>query len=894
MRLQARQAHRSTCRIARPRSATTCGPARDPRELSDGARGRPARERPRRDRRHRHRGALGDHLRPQRAVAVGAAARARGRQLAEIVIVGDRPDDMRAALRLPRPPGRRPDRHERRPRADRGRPHRRGRGGVRRPPAGPRRGAGGADLGASWSACAAAGATSTRTAIRAGNRKQALVPDGRDGARAGRHRARARRASPRRRPDRARAARARRASCSRCGRRRSRRRRCARLLARAGTLRAADPAAVRASRSREIARSLREIEADGVPIERSRSRPACAAASSRSRPSSSRRRRRDYDALRGRDRASATATRCSRDDGSTIDEQVVALLDRAARSAVAESCTGGLMAGRLTDARGLLGVRAGRRRRLLERGQDRAGGRARGADRGARARSRPRSRRRWPTARERAFGADDRHRDHRDRRPGRRDAGEAGRDGLPERRALRGRAQGPDACTSPATARRPRPHDDRRCMHGLPRGCCDEAAAVRRARPARAGARRAGRVPRAAADPAVWRPVPDEALHLTLAFLGHRPETDVAAIVDVLRSAPMHAPRLALGRALLLPPKRPRVLTAEVADPDGSLRALQRAVSDGLGGAAALHAGGAGRSAPHATVARLRPRRHGGARRAPAPEPLEFRGEALTLYQSQPASRGRALRAARDAVQLSALGVAAGGATPGGRLLGALALVLLVLPVARASARLRWTGCGDVEAACTRVARAARPHGRGARARCGCGSRASATPRGKPTLLYLSGGPGGAGVREFADVLFELGRARAPLPAHLLRPARHRLLGAAPLPGARARPARCARTRAARRARRGSAPRRELYTTRDSVEDIEALRRALRRREADAVRHLLRHEARARLRARPSGARRAAGARLGRRPRRRRPVRARAVPRDGGDAAVAVPGAAAA
>ena len=31
----------------------------------------------------------------------------------------------------------------------------------------------------------------------------------------------------------------------------------------------------------------------------------------------------------------------------------------------------------------------------------------------------------------------------------------------------------------------------------------------------------------AAADPAIWRPVPDEALHLTLAFLGHRPEADV-------------------------------------------------------------------------------------------------------------------------------------------------------------------------------------------------------------------------------------------------------------------------------------------------------------------------------------------------------------------------------
>ena len=30
-------------------------------------------------------------------------------------------------------------------------------------------------------------------------------------------------------------------------------------------------------------------------------------------------------------------------------------------------------------------------------------------------------------------------------------------------------------------------------------------------------------------------------------------------------------------------------------------------------------------------------------------------------------------------------------------------------------------------------------------------------PNRRPTLLYLSGGPGGAGVREFADVLFEVG-----------------------------------------------------------------------------------------------------------------------------------------
>jgi len=138
----------------------------------------------------------------------------------------------------------------------------------------------------------------------------------------------------------------------------------------------------------------------------------------------------------------------------------------------------------------------------------------------------------------------------------------------------------------------------------------------------------------AAADPEIWRPVPDEALHLTLAFLGHRPEADVPKVVDVLRSAPMHAPRLSLGGALALPPKRPRVLTAEVEDPHGSLRALQRAVSEGLA-ARRLYEPEPRPYRPHATVARLRPDAKPGRGQLPAPESLAFRGEALTLYRSQ-------------------------------------------------------------------------------------------------------------------------------------------------------------------------------------------------------------------------------------------------------------------
>ena len=138
----------------------------------------------------------------------------------------------------------------------------------------------------------------------------------------------------------------------------------------------------------------------------------------------------------------------------------------------------------------------------------------------------------------------------------------------------------------------------------------------------------------AAADPAVWRPLPDEALHLTLAFLGHRPETDVPAILDGLRGVPTTAPRLALGEALALPPKRPRVLTAAIVDLDGTLAALQAAVSRDLA-ALGLYAPESRAFRPHATVARLRPDAKAGRAELPAPEPLEFHGEALTLYQSR-------------------------------------------------------------------------------------------------------------------------------------------------------------------------------------------------------------------------------------------------------------------
>ena len=138
----------------------------------------------------------------------------------------------------------------------------------------------------------------------------------------------------------------------------------------------------------------------------------------------------------------------------------------------------------------------------------------------------------------------------------------------------------------------------------------------------------------AAADPAVWRPVPDEALHLTLAFLGRRPEGDVATVSDVLCAAAGPAPRLVLAGGLLLPPRRARVLCASLEDPDGALGELQARVSDGLA-AAGVYVPEKRPFRAHATVARLRPRARAPRAVSEAPQPLEFAGGPLTLFESR-------------------------------------------------------------------------------------------------------------------------------------------------------------------------------------------------------------------------------------------------------------------
>ena len=134
------------------------------------------------------------------------------------------------------------------------------------------------------------------------------------------------------------------------------------------------------------------------------------------------------------------------------------------------------------------------------------------------------------------------------------------------------------------------------------------------------------------------RLIPAEALHVTLCFLGWRDEGQAEEIgalaLGALREgAP--APRLTLGAAAWLPPRRPRVLAVDLADAGGALADVQARVSDALAAGAAF-VPEKRPFRPHVTVARVpRGARAGGREEPPPPPPLEFPGAAVTLYRSR-------------------------------------------------------------------------------------------------------------------------------------------------------------------------------------------------------------------------------------------------------------------
>jgi len=133
------------------------------------------------------------------------------------------------------------------------------------------------------------------------------------------------------------------------------------------------------------------------------------------------------------------------------------------------------------------------------------------------------------------------------------------------------------------------------------------------------------------------RPVREEALHVTLVFLGWQDERAAAAIAEAAFGAcsGLAAPRLSADKLRPLPPRNPRLFALELADEGARASAVQAAVSD------ALEAGRWYRPEkrpfwPHVTLARVKraERRVAPLPSSPAPPSSPFEASELTLYRS--------------------------------------------------------------------------------------------------------------------------------------------------------------------------------------------------------------------------------------------------------------------
>jgi 2'-5' RNA ligase len=133
------------------------------------------------------------------------------------------------------------------------------------------------------------------------------------------------------------------------------------------------------------------------------------------------------------------------------------------------------------------------------------------------------------------------------------------------------------------------------------------------------------------------RPVREEALHVTLVFLGWQDERAAAAIAEAAFGAcsGLAAPRLSADKLRPLPPRNPRLFALELADEGARASAVQAAVSD------ALEAGRWYRPEkrpfwPHVTLARVKraERRVAPLPSSPAPPGSPFEASELTLYRS--------------------------------------------------------------------------------------------------------------------------------------------------------------------------------------------------------------------------------------------------------------------
>lgn len=145
----------------------------------------------------------------------------------------------------------------------------------------------------------------------------------------------------------------------------------------------------------------------------------------------------------------------------------------------------------------------------------------------------------------------------------------------------------------------------------------------------------------ALADPAL-RPVREESLHITLAFLGWTTEKEIPRLAEIVASSRVSAPSIGLGDPAPRPERgRPRLFALPVGSP--ATVELQARLQEELV-AARLYEPEKRPFWPHVTVARVRREERGSKRPARVSKPpgalpkgllRPFDGVRLTLYRSQ-------------------------------------------------------------------------------------------------------------------------------------------------------------------------------------------------------------------------------------------------------------------
>ncbi|HEX8855190.1 MAG TPA: RNA 2',3'-cyclic phosphodiesterase [Thermoleophilaceae bacterium] len=136
------------------------------------------------------------------------------------------------------------------------------------------------------------------------------------------------------------------------------------------------------------------------------------------------------------------------------------------------------------------------------------------------------------------------------------------------------------------------------------------------------------------------RPVPEEALHVTLVFLGYRPEKEIHEIGRTIAGAvePLPAPTMWASSVKPVPPRGPRLFAVDLADESGRATLVAEACAMALAGEG-YYEPEKRPFWPHITFARVkRDRRAEPIEGMPDGEPFE--ATQVTLYRSHLSPRG--------------------------------------------------------------------------------------------------------------------------------------------------------------------------------------------------------------------------------------------------------------